>query len=170
MREFALLFTTALLAASLATHAMADPFLARFAGAWQGTGTMRTSPDAEREPVNCRSIARIDGKDNVVVEGKCATASLSGTVSMTITETAPDAYRAAVRVTGSLLTYYYSGTRRSEQLRFQSLSPVLIDRVPHHARFTVSFRSADRFTLREVVVQTATGATSELLTMTFERR
>ncbi len=166
----ALLCAALLAGAGQYAPVFAGTFIDKFIGTWRGSGTARFSYDGDAQPVTCNTTAHAAGTNTVVVEGHCTTSSLSGNITLRMTETGDTTYRATVRVTGSIVTYRYRGQRSGNRIVFDAPAPVLADGAPFHSRFVVKFGSATSFSMNETATNLDTGRVYPLSNLRFSRQ
>ena len=146
------LAATGPLASAPAAQAQENSYLKGFAGAWRGTGAVRTKDDGPQEKLVCRVDGELDGSGNALeLSGRCGGERFTGTfrISLTYNRNAKS-YSAIWRDSLGSKSPPLTGLRSGDKLVFRvrhndfesegrAISTLIVD--PQSARFRILGRT-----------------------------
>lgn len=164
----------AALIALAATGAKSDPTtgtVARLIGSWEGEGMVRPKGFDTPEPIRCRADGKGMTDVQVSFEGKCATASGSGSFRIFLAQDASgERFVAKVRLTGGERMLDFRGNAAEHAIVLSQKVPVTSGAREIVAELTFSLTDDDAIGMRNRLRDLASGDEAEALSLTFRKR
>ena len=164
----------AALIALAATGAEADPTtgtVARLIGSWQGEGMVRPKGFDTPEPIRCKAEGKGMSDVQISFEGKCATASGSGSFRILLAQDASgERFVAKVRLTGGERLLDFRGNAAEHAIVLSQKTPLTSGAREIVAELTFLLADEGAIGMRNRLRDLASGEKAEALSLTFRKR